>query len=738
MPPKDSAAASPGTPIAGPGSWLRLARLMKPKRVTPAEEMAAVNARMEATGKLTAIAYEAHPDWVWPFWMVRQSDPTSPSFVPRGHGRGMVNLTHRNWTTVGLLNYPCEGIVDTRGLVTPQPGRWSVDVWVGLDGIVHVPARARAVSQRAGLPLPEVTTEWKAGDLTVTATVTPTRLAGGAWLVLRVGLQSATPCPGTLHFVVRPYNPEGFAPIHNLGFRGQTFDIDGSMGPAFPQPPDRIVCQNERGGDVCFSLTEPGLPRVTCPAGLATGAASFDFVAGPDSGPVFYACLPLQERPFTDACPTLDEREHYRLEQVDQWSERLETGMQVHLPDANLERAIQLGLAHLHLFDDGGKCTPGPATYHYYWAGDMPGTAAALDAWGYSVQAEAILEYLLRELNAAPWMAHRDGTSGQTLWAAARHGLLTGGPGFLQRNGLLLQGLAARVMDSEPATSNRGERRDRVSSSGGCRLAEQVWAAAGLGELAALGRTFGLGLARDWDLACHEKVQTIESALQGGKPSVRLQALYPARLFQPHSAIFAGTFANLLEGCLCGGAFHSDQGQSGFDPVLGLTAAGCLMLSNDSRAAGVLAWTLQHATSTLTWPQMIHPVTGGGCAGDGHYLPATTMFLRVMRDMLVREDGEALTIGSQMPAGWFEAGGTVRVWQAPTRFGKVGYTIRAGEGRAEIEFDGEMAAPPQNICWHVPFEIESASVDGQEAFHRPKSIALLARSKRAVLRWKRG
>lgn len=737
MPPKDSAAASPGAPSAGPGSWLRLARSVR--WGTPTEDMAAVNARMETTGKLTAIAYDAHPDWVWPFWMVRQSDPTSPSFVPRGHGRGMVNLTHRNWTAVGPLNYPCEGTVDARGLVTPQPGRWSVDVWVGSDGIIHVPARVQSVIQRAGLPLPEVTTEWQAGDLTVATTVTPTRLEGGAWLVLRVSLQSAVPCPGTLHFAVRPYNAEGLAPIRKLGFRGQTFDIDGSMGPAFPQPPDRIACQNEQGGDVFFNPDESGLPRVACPSGLATGLASFDFAAGPDASPVFFACLPLQERPFIDACPALDEREHYRLEQVDRWSERLEAGMQVHLPDEHLERAIQQGLAHLHLLDDGGKCTPGPATYHYYWAGDMPGAAAAFDVWGYSAQAEAVLEYLLRELNAAPWTAHREGTFGQTLWAAARHGLIAAGSGFLQRNDILLQSLAARVTGPDLAARSRGGSRERRVGAGGRRLAEQIWAAAGLRELAALARASGMGrLAHDWELSYQEQMRKVEAALQTGKSSVRLQALYPAQLFQPQSALFATTLAAVVQGYLRGGAFHSNQGQSGFDPVLGLAAAGCLMLDNDPRVTGVLAWTLQHATPTFTWPQMIHPMTGGGCAGDGHYLPATAMFLRVIRDMLVREDGETLAIGSQMPAGWFEPGRTIRVWQAPTRFGTVGYTIRAGEGRAEIEFDGEMAAPPQNICWQVPFQIESAEVDGGEAFHRPRSIVLLARSKRAVLKWKRG
>src|SRR4051794_32423654 len=86
-------------------------------------------------------------DWIRPWWMERQLDATSPSFVPQGQLPILTNLTHRNWTAVGNVASRVKGIVDERGLLTPWIGGWSLDWWIGGDDRWHFPSREAGVRQ---------------------------------------------------------------------------------------------------------------------------------------------------------------------------------------------------------------------------------------------------------------------------------------------------------------------------------------------------------------------------------------------------------------------------------------------------------------------------------------------------------------------------------------------------------------------------------------------------------------
>jgi hypothetical protein len=59
--------------------------------------------------------------------------------------------------------------------------------------------------------------------------------------------------------------------------------------------------------------------------------------------------------------------------------------------------------------------------------------------------------------------------------------------------------------------------------------------------------------------------------------------------------------------------------------------------------------------------------------------------LRLLREMLVSEDGGRLVLGAGVPAGWLGAGKRVAVERAPTSFGEVGYSIEvAADGRSAV------------------------------------------------------
>src|SRR3954463_7813431 len=82
-------------------------------------ELLPVGARTVFRAVRTRGAAQLGVDWVWPHWLERRVAPLAPPFVPRGHLPFLANVTRRNWTMVGNVGSPWEGIVDPRGLVTP-------------------------------------------------------------------------------------------------------------------------------------------------------------------------------------------------------------------------------------------------------------------------------------------------------------------------------------------------------------------------------------------------------------------------------------------------------------------------------------------------------------------------------------------------------------------------------------------------------------------------------------------
>src|SRR5678816_2093048 len=101
-----------------------------------------------ARGLVNTKAIQNNLDWVWPHRVERQFNPADEPFIPRAFSFSHINLTHRNWTAVGLPDVPFYPIVDPRGLVTPLFDGWSLDFWfVPDEGPVLLPSKLGALEQ---------------------------------------------------------------------------------------------------------------------------------------------------------------------------------------------------------------------------------------------------------------------------------------------------------------------------------------------------------------------------------------------------------------------------------------------------------------------------------------------------------------------------------------------------------------------------------------------------------------
>src|SRR3954463_7241796 len=101
----------------------------QPSEVAEPIELLRAGMLFHARGLVNTKAIQNNLDWVWPYWVERQFNPSDASFIPRAFSFSHINLTHRNWTAVGQPDIPFYPIVDPRGLVTPIFDGWSLDFW---------------------------------------------------------------------------------------------------------------------------------------------------------------------------------------------------------------------------------------------------------------------------------------------------------------------------------------------------------------------------------------------------------------------------------------------------------------------------------------------------------------------------------------------------------------------------------------------------------------------------------
>src|SRR3989338_1488245 len=80
----------------------KVQRFAQPSEVAAPVELIRLATVLQARGFINVQAIQHNLDWVWPYWVVRQFDPRDPSFIPRAFSLTHINLTHRNWTAVGI------------------------------------------------------------------------------------------------------------------------------------------------------------------------------------------------------------------------------------------------------------------------------------------------------------------------------------------------------------------------------------------------------------------------------------------------------------------------------------------------------------------------------------------------------------------------------------------------------------------------------------------------------------
>jgi len=567
---------------------------------------------------------------------------------------------------------------------------------------------------------------------------------GGGELVV-AEIENATKLPVALALAVRPYNPEGLSVIERLGLHdGTTVTVDGRVAMLLPKPPARVAASNFHDGDSAGTVLsgaagERWRGTVRDPAGLAQAA----FVYPLAHGATLRAAIPLvperrtrrrgeARRRVADAAAfpkALPPAEAVARG----WQSQSARGLRLVLPDDRLASAVDANRRFLLLLHDGDEITPGPSTYHRFWFRDAAYLLAALGHYGYHDEvAQVLRSYPGRQRADGFFFSQRQewDANGAALHALVQHWRLTRDAALVdsmvgpiakgvhwidrkrharkaKRNDPALRGLFPAGVSAEHLGPFDYFYWDDFWGVAGLRAGAELLRAVDQHDAAAEAERFAAAMWGDVERSLELTAERLGTIAIPAGPRRRIDsgaigslvACTPLDLLLPADPRVTATAEVIRQRFTLdtppaargtsgdvsadgGRAFFQGISHTGLGTYLTLQLAAVELRAGDRRCLDRLAWMLDAATPTWTWPEAIHPRLDGGCMGDGHHGWAAAELLAFVRDLLVREVAGGLAVASLVPDGWHGQGWEVH--DAPTAAGHVSYAVRWHGDRAAL------------------------------------------------------
>jgi hypothetical protein len=181
-----------------------------------------------------------------------------------------------------------------------------------------------------------------------------------------------------------------------------------------------------------------------------------------------------------------------------------------------------------------------------------------------------------------------------------------------------------------------------------------------------------------------------------------LAADYPTQLWPAGDRRMIDTVEFLLSHYLVRGGFFQDMIHSGVNAYLTLHMAQVLLRAGDRRHFELMENVAALASPTGQWPEAIHPLTGGGCMGDGHHIWAAAEWTLMLRNCFVREEGQTLVLCSGLPAEWLASGRSMKLGPTPTPWGPITVTVEPEETEVRVRWRAEWRGRPPRIDVRLP------------------------------------
>ena len=720
--------------VADPVLWLgRIRNFARPSEVAEPIELLRAGILFHARGMVNTRAIQHNLDWVWPYWAQRQFDPHDVSFIPRGFAISHVNLTHRNWTAIGLPELSIYPIVDPRGLVTPIQDGWSIDFWM-LDsaGRALVPSRLKDGSVAQKLVLNErlaIETTSRSGELRLQQTASVELQSGEP--VVRIDVAAESLGGGALIAAIRPYNPEGVQFIDRIaalpGHDG--FLVNERVEVRLDRPADVLVSSDYDHGDV-FSLLSTAVRAagdenpwhdVHCKVGMATAAAIYRFAENQAS---------LQVRvPLTGELKALGNKQTFNPHMT--WPKVRSEVASLRIPDQRMQFLYDAAVQTLVLLS-ADEIVPGPYTYRRFWFRDACLMMNALLAIGLTSHCRRAIERFPERQLRNGYFRSQEGewdSNGQVLWILDRYITLTGealpeellaavgkAVEWIDRKRVrdaadpLHVGLLPAGFSAEHLGPNDHYYWDDFWGEAGLRAAARIYTRLGRDREAAAASEKADDLRRAIDRSLSRIPASRSLAGIPASPYRRIDAGavgslvadYPLQLYPPAAPQIMATVEALLRRCFLRGGFFQDVIHSGINAYLTLDIAQTLLRAGDSRYRELMEAVAGLASPTGQWPEAIHPHTLGGCMGDGQHGWAAAEWVMMIRSCFVREEENRLIVGSGLLAEWFQTDDDLVFGPTLTPWGRMTIRITRPATEPTLVLDARWAGRPPRVDVEIP------------------------------------
>ena len=673
----------------------RLGSFSQPSEIAFPMELIRGTAMLHVRGLLNAQAIQHNLDWVWPYWVQKQFDPLSNSFIPRAFSLTHINLTHRNWTAVGLPDMEETPLVDPRGLVTPLWDGWSIDAWViDPNGRKIIPSRMKEVKQKVVYSNNfQIVTSCVDRDLCMTSTVEMIRT--GATVLCRILVEAqggSKDCQ--LVISLRPYNPEGVSLVKSISIDedGLGWTINQKEKVHFSAQPWKHVLSNYRKGDVYAHLNERNDDHksIVCSVEMASAAAIFPM--DPMKTIILAIDIPLRQIPVSPGKILVPQP---------QWNESLEGMCAISIPEERYQYLFEVAQRTL-LIHTSHDVYAGPFVHKRVWFRDAVYITYTLLCCGFHDRAERIIDQFHRRQKMNGLFESQEGewdSSGQVLWIIEQYCQMTGRPLKAEWQLMITRGanwiVKKRLKDKENGELHAGLMPSGFSAEhfgpNDYYYWDDFWSVAGLRAASSLAQTFKDKESSELFkkqanelLACVEKslvcvCEPMKNPAMPSSPYRRLDSAsvgslvsgYPLNLWKEKDPRLTATTEFLMKNCIVQNGFFHDMSHSGINPYLTLHIAQVLLRARDPRYLCLMNGIAALASPTGQWPEAIHPQTGGGCMGDGQHVWAAAEWIMMVRNCFVREEEDKLILCSGLPEAWFKKEANLSFGPVWTKFGKI-------------------------------------------------------------------
>ena len=711
-----------------------------------------------------------HPEAIWPHWFIDNQRAWSVVGLDGGGVEGLVATDGTYSPIANDLGISFWLRDETTGqLFTPKTDNVTQSL---VDG--HLPL---IVTRWAAGPVVVTSTVFAAS--TGANPIEPTAPTAGGnpsapdRLVLAdVSLEAdGPPRSWTLYAVVRPFGPAGaVSPLNRVATTANTISVDGNPILRSQQPATNFGALNESAVDASVLAVRGQIPSstdATSTHGLAEGMLAYRFNLGAGQTVHYGFVSPMQPVPrLPDALDRLDVM-GLRERVAAAWRERLDRA-RLTLPDRRVVDAYEASLAYLLMARQGPDLIfSGPLSERAFWYRDAVYLTMALEKAG---QPDVALPILRRMVAAQlpsgryPPIVEPNGTArqpmktewdsqGEGIYALLAYARQTHDRQFLGEVYPSIRRAAEFQRDQLRQTRApdlrgtpyfgilpAGESAEDLYDASWHHYWDDFWAIAGFQSGAEAARMLGQNADAAW--MEREEASLREAVLAGINRTPRADrrvyipngpedwyssamarsatpALWPAEVLDPSSALVRDSFeAYYQQWIKPNGGAYLHYGNNVW-PYAGLGLAHAFYrLGMLDHVSEILDWTLSHQTAPNlnAWGEEVDPRTSSFVAGDMPHSWMAAELILLVRDMLIRSEGQSLIVGP-FPASWLPPGGTVAIHDAPTTLGNAGYTLRrSSDGRTiDVELDNNTPLDDVVLRLPPPLHVMAASIDGGPA-----------------------